>query len=365
MNYSLISAILVIALTPGFAAQTGSDAQVSGILQSAPAQQSASPQSPPSSQAPAQPQAAPSAQPTQGASEHQPAEDQQPASDGSGGDYNKAIFQNPIPAGNLEFLRRFDGRASGDVARDSQFHKWMRAVLPDCMFHYGHDMPLLEAMETVLNGSAQPAEIRDGRYFMISGHSGPYLLGRGMLWIDLQDGIVLGAFYFHPTNGEPTPAVNVFSRQVREEFMALSELPPAFAEDLNRWSENSRVPQITPRYFITGSNKKILLEHDEDYCLVPDGDTAPPDCQQMNSDAADVDMDAANYVEQTHHATNATAWMIPGEDQKVFIRVRTSTCGDLLPCRVRLTRERVHVIIHLPPRPHITHAGGSVHVGKH
>jgi hypothetical protein len=28
------------------------------------------------------------------------------------------------------------------------------------MFHYGHDMPLLEAMQTVLERSPQPVEIR-------------------------------------------------------------------------------------------------------------------------------------------------------------------------------------------------------------
>jgi hypothetical protein len=35
----------------------------------------------------------------------------------------------------------------------------------------------------------------------------------------------------------------------------------------------------------------------------------------MNADAADMDVTAAYYLEQTHHATNATAWMIEGDDQ--------------------------------------------------
>lgn len=271
--------------------------------------------------------------------------------------YNKIIFQNPIPSDQLAFLKRFDGVAAGDLLRDKQFHKFMRSVIPDCMFHYGRDRSLLEAMEMVLERSPQPAQIRDGRYLIVSGRSGPYLQGRGFLWIDLQDGIVLGGFYFHPTNGEPTPAVNIFSRQVKEEFLAMSELPPAFAEDLSRWLADYGVPAITTRYFITGSNKKILLEHDEDYCLAPPGTNTPPDpnCQQMNAAAADIDMDAANYVEQTHHATNATAWMITGEDQRVWIRFRTSTCRDLLPCRIRLTRARVRVIIRRPPAVHRAH----------
>jgi hypothetical protein len=75
----------------------------------------------------------------------------------------------------------------------------------------------------------------------------------------------------------------------------------------------------------------------------------------MNADAADFDMDAANYLEQTHHATNATAWMITGEDQKVWLRVRVNTCGDLLPCRIRLTRERVRIISRRPPVVHRAH----------
>ena len=140
--------------------------------------------------------------------------------------------------------------------------------------------------------------------------------------------------------------------QVKEEFLALSELPPAFAADLGRWSSDYRVQPITTCYFITGSKKKILLEHDEDYCLAADGAAPRSNCQQMNADAADIDLDAANYLEQTHHATNATAWMITGEDHRAWLRVRLSTCGDLLPCRIRVTRERVRIIIRRPPVVH-------------
>jgi hypothetical protein len=311
------------------------------------------PEAAPSAEAPQQP-APPSAEaPPSPAAAQPPATDDKPPAEPQPGepDYNKIIFQNAFAGDQLVSLRRFEGASAGDLLHDKQFHKLIRNVIPDCMFHYGHDMPLLEAMETVLERSSQPVEIRDGRYLIVSGRSGPYLQGRGMLWIDLRDGVALGAFFFHPTNGEPTPAVNVFSRQVKEEFLAMSELPPAFAQDLSRWYADYRIPTPTTRYFISGSNKKILLEHDEDYCLA--GDRAG--CQQMNADAADLDMDAANYLEQTHHATNATAWMITGEDQRAWLRVRVSTCGDLLPCRIRLTRARVRIIIHRPPVVHRAH----------
>jgi uncharacterized protein YecT (DUF1311 family) len=238
----------------------------------------------------------------------------------------------------------------------------MRSAIPNCMFHYGWDMPLSEALDKVLKGSPLPVQIRDGRYVMVSGRSGPYLGGRGFVWVDMQDGIALGGFFFHPTNGEPTPTVAVFSRQVqgKDNSVGMSQLPAAFAEDLSRWSMESRVPPLTTRYFITGSNRRILLEHDEDYCVLPDGMPPPPPgaCEQMNADAADIDMNAAYYLEQVNYATNATAWMILGEDQAAWIEVRNNTCAvgpDPLGCRIRMTRERTHVIVHRNPMSHTAH----------
>jgi hypothetical protein len=164
----------------------------------------------------------------------------------------------------------------------------------------------------------------------------------------------LGGFYFHPTNGEPTPVVNVFSRQVKEDALKLSQLPPAFAEDLSQWTIDSRIPPVTTRYFISGANRKILLEHDEDYCA-PGAGVPPPNCQQMNATAADLDLDAAYYLEQTNHATNATAWMINDQDQEAWLQVRESTCRvgpDPLGCRIRMARERTQIILRRRPVPH-------------
>jgi hypothetical protein len=268
--------------------------------------------------------------------------------------YDPAIFQKPIPADQLAFLTRFDGAPSGSLLSDKQFRALMRSVIPDCTFHYGWDMPLFDSLEKVLKGSNIPVRIRDGRYFLASGHSGPYLMGRGFLWIDLQEGIALGGFYFHPTNGEPTPTLTIFSKQVKEPSLAMSQLPPEFAVDLYQWSRQFRVSPVLTRYFITGSNKRILLEHDEDYCAPPDGSPPPPSyvCQQMNADAADIDLTAAYYLEQVNYATNATAWMIAGPEQLAWIQVRENSCRvgpDPLACRIRLTRERTHWILHRHP----------------
>jgi uncharacterized protein YecT (DUF1311 family) len=274
--------------------------------------------------------------------------------------YDKAIFLKPIPNDQLAFLNQVAGKPSGDAVRDKQFRKLMQTVIPNPMFHYGWDMPLADALDAVLKGSPQPVQIRDGRYVIVSGRSGPYLAGRGFIWIDMHDGVALGGFYFHPTNGEPTPSVTVFSRQVKKKSLGLSQLPPAFAEDLSRWSRELSVPPVTTRYFIGGISKKILLEHDEDYCAPVVETTAPSenDCEQMNADAADVDMNAASYLDQTHYATNATAWMITDPDQIAWIQVRDNTCRvgpDPLGCHIRMTRERTHVIIRRNPMPHLPH----------
>jgi uncharacterized protein YecT (DUF1311 family) len=269
--------------------------------------------------------------------------------------YDKAIFQPPIPSDQLAFLKNFDGSPSGDVIKDKQYRKLIHSVIPDCMFHYGSDMSIPDALDLVIKGSPQLVQIRDGRYMMVSGRNGPYLAGRGFMWIDMQDGIALGGFYFHPTNGEPTPTVNIFSKQVKLPFIEMSQLPPAFAQDLAQWSAEFNVPTVTTRYFITGSNIKILLEHDEDYCEPTDGTNAQGDCEQMNADASDIDMNAAYYLEQVNHATNATAWMITGQDEVLWIHVRDNTCGTLLDplgCHVRMTRQHTHEIIHQHPVPH-------------
>jgi hypothetical protein len=265
--------------------------------------------------------------------------------------FDAAIFQKRVPADQLAVLKSVTGGTTGDAWRDRQFKKVIHNALPDCMFHYGRDRGLNDSVDIVLDGSRVPVKIRDGRYMTLAGANGPYLEGRGMVWVDLQEGIVLGAFYFHPTNGEPTPTVTVFSRQVKEDVLSMSELPPEFAEDLARWSEQFRVPAVTTRYFITGSNKRILLEHDEDFCTV-----AGSECEQMNADAADIDLNTAYYLEQVHYATNATAWMIVGEEQGAWVRVRDNTCRvgiDPLGCRIRMTREHTHVIIHRVPRKHV------------
>jgi uncharacterized protein YecT (DUF1311 family) len=231
------------------------------------------------------------------------------------------------------------------------------------MFHYGHDMPLSDALDKVLPSSQVPVQIRDNRYVLLAGERGPYLGGRGFIWIDTQDGIVLGGFFFRPTNGEPTPTLAAFSRQIKtkDRSIGISQLPPAFQDDLIQWTGQSGVAPVTTRYFLTGNDKRILLEHTEDYCAPgPDPNAVPPapdQCTEMNADAAEIDMNAAYYLEQVNYATNATAWMIQGDDQIAWIAIRDRTCigPNPLPCRIRMTRERTRIIVTRNPIVHIPH----------
>lgn len=257
-----------------------------------------------------------------------------------------ASFQNLIPQDKLAFLNDYAGRMPKELKKDKRFRQLMKLVVPRTEFHYGHDLPLDEAIDTVLDGAPLPIDVREGRYAMVASHGGPYLNGKGFVWFDMQAGIALGGFFFHPVNGEPTPTLAIFSRQLKTESLAMSQLPPAFAQDLNQWVAVAGMRPIFARYFIPDNGRKYVLMHDEDYCVAPPGATAPDQqrCEQMNYDAASIDLDAADFMAQTHNAANATAWMLSPE-QVSWISVRDQTCGGGIACRIRLTRQRTRVVI--------------------
>jgi uncharacterized protein YecT (DUF1311 family) len=265
-----------------------------------------------------------------------------------------AVFQKPLATDQLTFINDFAGRSSRDAAKDGRYKKLIHTVVPDAPYHYHRDMPISEALETVLTNAPLPVAIRDGRYAMVASEAERGAGGLGFLWTDMHDGIALGGFSFHPTNGEPTPTptltLTIFSKQIKDESLELNQLPAAFAEDMYRWSAATGVPPVITRYFINSAGIKIVLEHDEDYCVHPDGSPAPPAdvCDQMNEDAANVDMEAAYFMERTGYASNATARTAVESDQIVWIRLRDETCKEgpeRLRCRIRMTHERTRVLI--------------------
>jgi uncharacterized protein YecT (DUF1311 family) len=261
-----------------------------------------------------------------------------------------AVIQKPLASDQLTFINDFAGRSSRDAAKDGKYRKLIHTVVPDALYHYHRDMPLSDALETVLTNSPLPVDIRDGRYAMVSSEAERGAGGLGFLWTDMHDGIALGGFSFHPTNGEPTPTLTIFSKQIKDESLELNQLPAAFAEDMYRWSAATGVPPVITRYFINSAGIKIVLEHDEDYCVHSDGSPAPPAdvCDQMNEDAANVDMEAAYFMERTGYASNATARTAVESDQVVWIKLRDETCKEgpeRLKCRIRMTHERTRVLI--------------------
>lgn len=264
-------------------------------------------------------------------------------------------FQNLIPPGQVAFLNAYAGRTTKELMKDKQFKAVKKLMIPRTEYHYGRDMPLSDAVDLALGGSPLVVNVREGRYVMVTGKQGPYLHGRGFLWFDLEQGVALGGFYFSPTNGEPSPTLTVFSRQLNQASLALGEFPSAFIDDLGQWTMVSSIPEISPRYFIPENGKKYVLEHDEDYCWAPAGTPAPPPdapCMRANLAAADADMNAGYFMKETHNAANATAWML-GPEQTAWLAMRDNTCAGPagLGCRVRMTRERVRVILGPAPAP--------------
>jgi uncharacterized protein YecT (DUF1311 family) len=255
-------------------------------------------------------------------------------------------FENRIPSDQLAFLSGYAGQPAKAVLKDKQFRTLLKETIPHTEYHYGRDMPLSEALDMVLDGSKTPVDVRDNRYVLVSGSNGPYLRGRGFVWFDLREGILLGGFYFQPTNGEPTPTFTVFSRQLKVNALSTSQLPDAFIGDFIQWATRERISPVTARYFIPDNGKKYVLLHDEDYCWHAENEPAPPQdrCQQMNADSADMDMNAAYFMQETHNQANATAWML-GPDQVAWIGMRDQTCGAGLSCRIRITRQRTRVLL--------------------
>jgi len=267
------------------------------------------------------------------------------------------VLRDPIPASQLAFLNEYAGKATKLLHKDKRFRELSKLIIPDTLYHYGHDMSLPAALNLVLENSQEPVAIRDGRFVSVAGLNGPFLQGRGLLWFDMQEGIALGGFHFAPSNGEPTPTLTVFSTQLRGKALSMGQLPDDFAQDLAQWNVAAGAPVVSPRYFIPEDGKKYVLEHDEDYCWHEENAPAPPEaeCGQMNADAADADMNAAYFMQQTHNKANATAWML-GKDQTTWLAERDNGCGigpTVMHCRLGMTRMRTGVLLgHAPAPPH-------------
>jgi citrate synthase len=129
----------------------------------------------------------------------------------------------------------------------------------------------------------------------------------------MRQGFALGGIFFDPSNGEPSPTLTIFPRQLDRRSVRMSQLPRAFAEDLSRWAATAGIPPITTRYFIGASGEKTVLAHDEDFCARKNGEAVSAVkglCREMNAQAALLDITATRFMERAHNASNATIKMI-------------------------------------------------------
>jgi hypothetical protein len=179
------------------------------------------------------------------------------------------VFENRIPSGQLAFLNDYAGRMERDLRKDKRFHNVLKLVTPRTGYFYGHYMAISETIDDVLDADPLPVNIRDGRYAMVGTSGGGFHGGRGFVWFDMQEGIGLGGIHFHPTNGEPTPTLAIYSRQSEDKSLSMSQLPLEFAQDLSQWEMAAEIPAVTIRYFIPENGKKYALLHGEDYCDHP------------------------------------------------------------------------------------------------
>ena len=259
-----------------------------------------------------------------------------------------AVFHDLIPTGELGFLADYDGKMPKEIERDKRFRQLEKLITPSAYYFYHRDRELSEARDLVLDEAPLPISVRDGRYVMVATAGGPdqHMSGRGFIWIDMQSGIGLGGIYFKPSNGEPTPTLTIFSKQLTDTYLGMNQLPPEFLVDLNQWALIAKVHATSPRYFIPANKKKYALIHDGDFCAHAAGVPAPPEdeCEEMNAEAADADLEAAYFMKETGHLSDATAFLLEA-DYGAWIALRQRTCGAGLVCRVVFTRRKTRELL--------------------
>jgi hypothetical protein len=258
----------------------------------------------------------------------------------------------PMDVKQLMWLSKYEGRPTFEVTSDSRFHSLVQAATPDAIFHLGYDMPLSQAIESMLNGPSFAVELRDGlpkdaagRYLMISAKRSARGIGQSFYWFDLQQGVTFGGIFFNPTNGEPTPTLTIFSNQIGDRVTKASQLPAAFLQDLESWRTARNVPPMTVRYFINASGRKLVLMHDGEACSPASGSLAgdPSECQAMNEATSESDMQASLYLLRIHYAEGSPARKELEAAQNQWEASELDGCEgkpDRLECRAELMRAR-------------------------
>jgi uncharacterized protein YecT (DUF1311 family) len=190
--------------------------------------------------------------------------------------------------------------------------------------------------------------MRANRFAMLSACDAPACTGaRAFVWVDTDRGVEFGGIEFAPSNGEPTPTLTLFSKQVVDPVTKRIQLPADFVEDLGTWTRASRRRTTPARYFINGQGLKTVVVHDENNCTGADRSSlAATLCSSMNLDAADQDLAAAYYLLYNSFANGTTMRSAVKADEDKWVLDRKTACGlandgPALACRLKAASERV------------------------
>ncbi|HEY6357721.1 MAG TPA: hypothetical protein VIX35_05730, partial [Vicinamibacterales bacterium] len=209
-----------------------------------------------------------------------------------------ALRCTAIDADHFQWVKDLSGESTHDATLAGHFSDLVLDVSPDATYHFHFDMPVGSALRAILRGAGEPVTIRANRFAMLSACDTPTCTGaRAFVWVDTEHGVEIGGIEFEPSNGEPTPTLTLFSKQVLDPVTKRVQLPADFIEDLATWTRVSRRRATPARYFINGQGVKTVLAHDEDNCHGADQSSlAATLCRSLNVDAAEQDLAAAYYL---------------------------------------------------------------------
>lgn len=254
----------------------------------------------------------------------------------------------PLELNLIDWLKDYANQTTFEVISDKKFGNMILAATPPAVFHFGADMMLSDAVTLILHGPAFPVQLRDGRYLMISAERSARGGGESFYWFDLQRGMTFGGVFFRPSNGEPTPSLTVFSGQVADRITSDTQLPRDFLRDLETWRTARNVPAVVVRYFVNGLAWKAPLLHESDACAAAGAGTASAECQAVDEQAAELDMQAALYLLRSRYAEGTpAATQLDAAQAQWQTSLETACAGkaDAPACRAQMARQRAQDLV--------------------
>lgn len=255
-----------------------------------------------------------------------------------------------LPPNQLSWLRQLPGQSSSAAFSNPGYVPLLHMVIPEENFHMGTDMPLGRAFNAVMHGPPYPvASFGGGSRLILSAQRGHGGRGRAFLWMDLTTGQAIGGLFLYFRDGQPSPALSLFSNQLQAPVTQLSQLPPHFAEDYASFRPSLRIPTSAATYFIASGGETSVLLHTPAPCA--QGDAI---CEAENTDAADSDVQVALwFAGQRLGGADAIAALHQQEND--WEASRRTACAQppsgetVAACKLRMAQARVKALMGLQP----------------